>query len=432
MSFDPHDIKRDFPIFEAHPSLIYLDSAATSLKPHPVIEAEMDYLRNFSANVHRGLYRLSRKATELYEEAREVVRKFIHANSPREIIFTRSATESLNIVAQAFAPKILHGGDEIILTILEHHSNIVPWQVIAKKHGAVLKFWDITEKGVLDEHGLNKLLSPRTRLLAITHISNALGTINPLKKIIQKAHAAKVKVIVDAAQSAPHLPLDTQYLDCDFLAFSGHKMLGPTGIGVLYGKELWLTEIPPFLYGGDMIKEVRKEFSTWNELPWKFEAGTLNIAGVIGLKRAIEYLQEIGLANVHEHEKRLLSYALAEFKKLPFVKLFGPLDPEIQSGVLSFTMDGIHPHDIVALLDREDIALRAGHHCSMPLMERLGISATARISFYLYNTEDDINRLITALKKIHKLFEKFETRTRPILRKTPGLTTTTYKLQPTG
>lgn len=404
MTFDPKTIKQDFPIFAANPSLVYLDSAVTSLKPRQVIEAEMEYYTKYSANVHRGLYKLSTKATEEYESARETVKKFIHAAHSREIIFTSGTTAAINMVAKGFTKQLLHRGDEIIVTVLEHHSNLVPWQICAKRMGLKLKFCDIKENGELNEEAFGKLLTPHSRFLAITHVSNALGTINPLKRIIQKAHAAKAKVLVDAAQSVPHMPIDVQYLDCDFLAFSGHKMLGPTGIGMLYAKDRILNGMEPFLYGGDMIKEVHQEYSAWNEAPWKFEAGTPNIAGVIGLKKAIEYLQSIGLANIHEHEKRILAYAIGAMKKLDFMKLYGPLDPEKQGGVISFTIDGIHPHDIAALLDNDDIAIRAGHHCSMPLMERLKVPATARISFYLYNTEEDIDRLIVSLNKVYELF----------------------------
>lgn len=399
-------MKQDFPLFDSNPSLIYLDNAVTSLKPKQVIQAETEYYTNYSANVHRGLYQLSTKATEAYEASRETVQKFIHAAYPHEIIFTSGATAAINAVAQGFTKQLLHQGDEIIVTILEHHSNLVPWQIMAKRMGLKLKFLDIKENGELNEEAFGKLLTTHTRFLAITHVSNAIGTITPLKRIIQKAHAAKVKVLVDAAQSVPHIPIDVQYLDCDFLVFSGHKMLGPTGIGVLYAKEKILQQVEPFLYGGDMIKEVYQEYSVWNDLPWKFEAGTPNIAGVIGLKRAIEYLKEVGLSNIHEYEKKLLAYALSELKKLPSLKLFGPLDPEKQGGILSFIMEGVHPHDIAALLDQDGIAIRAGHHCSMPLMERLKVPATARISFYLYNTEEDIARLVTSLKKVHKIFNR--------------------------
>ncbi len=401
---DPKLLKKDFPIFKAHPGLTYLDSAATELKPRQVLEAEMEYYTSYSSNVHRGLYSMSIEATKQYEAAREEVAKFIHAPTPHEIIFTSGATSGINIVAQGFAKQFLHRGDEIIVTLLEHHSNFVPWQAAAKKLGLKIKFWDIKDSGELDEKAFNTLLTPQTRLLAGTHISNALGTINPLKKIIQKAHASKAKVLVDAAQSIAHIPLDAAYLDCDFLVFSGHKMFGPTGIGILYAKDRILQTMEPFFYGGDMIREVHKEYSTWNDLPWKFEAGTPNIAGAIGLSRAIKYLKEIGMAQIQEHEKKLLAYAVSELKKFPSIKLFGPLDPEKQSSILSFGMEGIHPHDIASLLDQQNIAIRAGHHCSMPLMTRLKIPATARISFSIYNTEEDIDRLISALKKIHTLF----------------------------
>lgn len=394
----------DFPLLKNDQKLVYLDSAATALKPQPVIDAVREYYEGYSANVHRGLYAMSEKATQAYEGARRTVQAFLKAKSEKEIIFTRGATESINMVAQGWGAQHLKSGDEIILSILEHHSNIVPWQMVAKKKGVVLKFLDIAEGGVLKLNELSKLLTRRTRMIAITHVSNVLGTINPLKPIIQKVHAIGAKVLVDAAQSAGHLPLDVQYLDCDFLAFSGHKMGGPTGIGVLYGKEKILRDTEPFLGGGDMIREVFKTHSTWNDLPWKFEAGTPPIASAIGLAAAIKYLEDAGLSEIRRHEKNLLACAIPLLEKIPGVRLLGPCDPEIQSAVLSFTVHGIHPHDISAILNEQHIAIRAGHHCCMPLMERLGVSATARASFAAFNTEDDLRALADGIQKVKKIF----------------------------
>lgn len=396
--------KRDFPIFEEKPEITYLDSAATSLKPKVVIDAVSNYYGKYSANVHRGIYQLSEEATAAFEGARKIVQKFINAKSEKEIIFTRGGTEAINMVAQGWGAQYLKSGDEIILTVLEHHSNIVPWQMIAKKKNCAIKYLEVDDRGVLRIDQLSKLLTRRTRMIAFTHVSNGIGVINPLKPIIQKAHAIGAKVLVDAAQSAPHIGIDVQYLDCDFLAFSGHKMCGPTGIGVLYAKEKILEGMNPFLGGGDMILEVTKTSSTWNELPYKFEAGTPPIAEAIGLGAAINYLQSIGMANIRAHEKKLLAYAIAELSKIPGVKLYGPCDPEIQAGVLSFTINGIHPHDIASIFDSEQIAIRAGHHCNMLLMERFGIPATARASFYVYNTEEDVEELVKGIGKVKKIF----------------------------
>lgn len=396
--------KKDFPIFKHHPRLVYLDSAATSLKPSCVTRAILDYYEKYSANVHRGLYDLSEKATREYENARIGVQKFINAKSPKEIIFTRGATEAINIVALTWASQNVRSGDDIIISVAEHHSNLVPWQLLAKKRNAVLKFADVNSKGILDIDQFSRLLSRRTRMVAFSHVSNALGTINPVKFLTQKAHAVGAKILIDAAQSAPHMPMDVQELDCDFLAFSGHKMCGPTGIGVLYAKEKILEKTEPLFGGGDMIREVYKTHSKWNDLPWKFEAGTPPIAQAIGLGAAIKYLQKIGMSRIREHEKKLTSYALAELSKIPAVELYGPCDPRIQSGVISFNIKGIHAHDVADILNQEGIAVRAGHHCCMPLMERLGIAATIRASFYLYSTEEDVDKLVKAIKKIKKIF----------------------------
>lgn len=398
--------REDFPIFRNQPDLVYLDSAATSLKPQCVIDAMNEYYTEYSANVHRGLYELSEKATKAYEEARIIVKDFIGAASEKEIIFTRSATESLNVIAQGWGRQFLKSGDEIILTLLEHHSNIVPWQMVAKEKNCIIKFIPIDDRGTLKLDHLNKLLNRRTKIIAISHVSNALGTITPLKPLIQKAHAIGAKVAVDAAQSIPHLPLNVHYLDCDFLAFSGHKMCGPTGIGVLFAKEKILREMLPFFGGGNMISEVYQTHSKWNDLPWKFEAGTPPIASAIGLGRAMNYLQKIGMSTVQSHEQKLVALVLAELKKIPGIELFGPADSMEQSSIISFGIKGIHPHDVAAILNEGNIAIRAGHHCCMPLMEQLGIPATARASFYMYNTEEDVHRLLAGIKKVKKIFKQ--------------------------
>ncbi|MBI5412921.1 cysteine desulfurase [Candidatus Peregrinibacteria bacterium] len=396
--------KKDFPIFKKNPGLVYLDNAATSLKPKCVIDAVNDYFSNYSANVHRGIYDLSAKATSSYEGSRETVREFINAASTKEVIFTHGATEAINMVALSWGVQNLKSGDEVILTISEHHSNLVPWQLVAKKTNCAIRFVDIDDNGVLNLAQLSKLLSRRTKIVALPHVSNALGTINPIKTMIQKAHAVGIKVLVDAAQSAPHLPIDMQQLDCDFLAFSGHKMCGPTGIGVLYAKERILENMQPIFGGGDMISEVYTTHSKWNSLPWKFEAGTPAIAEAIGLGEAIKYLKKIGMDEIKKHDAELLEFAIKRLQKIPGVKLFGPLDPKIQSGILSFNIDGIHPHDVAEILNGENIAVRAGHHCCMPLMQRLEISATVRASFYLYNDERDVEKLAHGIKKAIEIF----------------------------
>lgn len=397
-------IRADFPIFSQNKSLVYLDSAATALKPECVIDAINDYYSNYSANVHRGLYDISEKATLAYEGARQTVADFLHAKSSREIIFTKNATEGINIVAYSWGRKNLKSGDEIILTTLEHHSNIVPWQLIAREKNCAIRFVDCDKNGVLNMEQFTKLLSRRTKIVAVTHVSNALGTINPIKQIIQKAHAVSAKVMVDAAQSAPHMPIDVQHLDCDFLVFSGHKVCGPTGIGVLYGKEKILVDTPPLFGGGDMIKEVYKTHAKWNDLPWKFEAGTPPIAQAIGLSSAIKYLQAIGLGNIRKYEEKLLALAIKELQKIDGLTIYGLQSPKTQAGIISFGIKGIHPHDIAEILNEENVAIRAGHHCCMPLMEHLALPATARVSFYIYNQEEDIKKLISALLKVKKIF----------------------------
>jgi len=399
------NLKKDFPLLVNEPTLVYLDSASTALKPRAVIEAVEEYYTNYSANVHRGLYDLSERATAAYEGAREKVRTFIHAGSSREIIFTSGTTASINLVALSWGRSMLKRDDEIILSILDHHSNIVPWQLLAKDIGCKLKFIDCDSKGRLKLDQLSKLLSRRTKLIALSHVSNALGTINQLTTLTQKAHAIGAKVLIDAAQSVPHMPLNVEHLNCDFLAFSGHKLGGPTGIGVLYAKEELLKQMPPVFGGGDMIREVHTDHSSWNDLPWKFEAGTPPIAQAIGLGAAIDYYAKIGMSKVRAHEHALTEYALQKCAELPGLTIYGPADAAEQSGVISFTLEGVHPHDISSLLNEEKIAIRAGHHCCMPLMDRLKIPATARVSFGVYNSTEDIDRLIEGLKKVQKIFK---------------------------
>lgn len=403
-----NEIKKDFPIFKQKMNgqpLVYLDSAATTQKPQAVINAVKDFYEQRNANIHRGIYRLSEEATALYEGAREKVQKLINVPEKEEIIFTRGTTESINLVAYTWGRQNIESGDEIIVTEMEHHSNIIPWQLLAKEKGATLKFVPINDQGRLKVEKLNSLLSDRTKLLAIMHVSNVLGVVNPLKEIIARAHISKTKVLVDGAQAVPHLPVDVTALDCDFYAFSGHKMLGPTGIGVLYGKRELLEEMPPFMAGGDMIKEVTKENATWNELPAKFEAGTMPIAQAVGLGAAIDYLNKIGLENIWQHEQELIAYALEKMKPITGLKIYGPLEPKDKGGVLAFNIGEIHPHDIASIFDEAGVAIRAGHHCAQILMNRLETQATARASFYIYNDQLDVDKLVEAINKAKQLLQ---------------------------
>lgn len=404
---DVKKIRQDFPILDQKirgKTLIYFDSAATSQKPKEVIEALDHYYRTLNANIYRGIYYLSEEATEAYERTRRVVAAFIGAKDERSIVFTRNATESINLVAQSWGRKNLKEGDEILLTEMEHHSNLVPWQIIANEKGAVLKFISITEEGLLDLSNLGELLTERTKIFAFTHVSNVLGTINPVKELTQRAHAVGALVLVDGAQAVPHLKVDVDELGCDFYAFSAHKMLGPTGVGVLYGKPEILQNMPPFLGGGEMIMEVYPHYSTWKEIPFKFEAGTSNIADVIVFSKAIEYLQKVGLEEIRHHEKSITEYALKRMKELGDIHIFGPSNVEIKGGVISFKLDDMHPHDVGTLLDHEGIAIRAGHHCAQLLMRKLDVPATARASFYLYNTKEEVDRFVEILDKARKYF----------------------------
>ena len=398
--------KKDFPIFQKNPQLIYLDSAATSQKPKVVLNAIQDYYENYNANVRRGLYPIAEKATKKVEEIRKKVAKFINAKDPSEIIFVRNATEAINLVAYAFASHNLQKGDSIITTIMEHHSNFVPWQQVAKIKGIKFEVLDITNDGFLHIND-SRFKIQDSRFLAITHVSNVLGTINPIKEIIRKVREVNphIKILVDAAQSVPHMLVDVQDLDCDFLAFSGHKMMAGTGIGVLYGKKELLKHMQPFLYGGEMIKEVGIEQTIFADLPYRFEAGTPDIAGIISLGAAIDYLQSIGMENVRNHESRIMQYALDQLRQIDGITMHGPGDVKNRSGVISFNVDGIHAHDVAQVLGDMHICIRAGHHCAMPLHKRLGVPATARVSFYLYNDESDVNKFIKGLKEVKKIFQ---------------------------
>lgn len=397
------DIKNDFPIFSNRingKEFIYLDSAATTQKPNSVIDSIVNYYKNYNSNIHRGIYSISIESTENYENARNNIGNFIHSNSSKEIIFTRNATEAINLVANTWACTNLHEGDSIILTEMEHHSNLVPWQILAKKLKLNLDFIKISDNGKLVLDNLEDLLANNAKFLALTHASNVIGTINPIKEIISKAHNYGVVTLVDAAQSVPHMPVDVQAYDSDFFVFSGHKMLGPTGIGVLHAKKQLLENMEPFLYGGDMISNVSLHDAQWNEIPWKFEAGTPNIAGVIGLGKAVDYLNEIGMDKIRKHNQELFTYALERLSELKDFHIFGPQDDDTTGCVISFSYSDFHPHDIASILDNESIAVRAGHHCAQPLVEKLGVPATTRASFYVYNTKSDIDKLFDGLQKV--------------------------------
>lgn len=402
---DIQSIRQDFPIFGGTPPLAFLDSAASTQTPRPVVEAMDAYYDTYRSNIHRGIYRISEEATEQYENARQKVAKLINAPRSSQIVFTRNTTESINLVAYSWGSVNIKQGDEIILTILEHHSNLVPWQLLAQRTGATLRFLEITDKGLLDFTQLHDVLSEKTKLVAITHVSNVLGTINPLQSVIDTAHAADAIVVVDAAQSVPHFQVDVQQLDCDFLAFSGHKMCGPTGVGVLYGKSELLEEMPPFLGGGSMIRSVERDISTYADVPAKFEAGTPSIAEAIGLGSAVDYITQAGLASIHVHEQELLKYAHQRLQEIEGITIYGP-EPHQKAGVISFNIEGIHPHDVAGILDTHNIAIRAGHHCAQPLMKRFDVIATARASFYLYNTLEDVDRLCDGLQSAQTLMTR--------------------------
>jgi cysteine desulfurase/selenocysteine lyase len=404
--FDTQVIRQDFPILQQNVNgkpLTYLDSTASSQKPTLVIEAMNTYYREYNANVHRGIYQISEKASEAYETARKKVGRFINARSWREVIFTRNTTESINLVAYSWGQANICAGDVIISSEIEHHANLVPWQQLAARTGAVVKYIPVDEHGTLDMAAFEAMLTPQVKLVTVTQMSNVLGTMPPVRAIIDQAHAVGALVLLDGAQSVPHQPTDVQNLDCDFLAFSGHKMLGPTGIGVLWARKEILAEMPPFLTGGDMIKRVTLDGCEWNDLPWKFEAGTPSIAEAIGLGYAIDYLNQLSMADVRQHEIELVTYALDQLSQVEGIRIYGPQDPLTRGGAIPFTLGDIHPHDVAAVLDGEGIAVRAGHHCAMPLHDKFGLAATTRASFYVYNTPAEVDRLTKGLEKVIEL-----------------------------
>ena len=401
-------IRKDFPILNEKVNgkgLIYLDNAATSQKPKEVIDSLVSYYEKYNSNVHRGVHTLSIKATDEFEKSRTKIQKFINAKSSNEIIFTRNASESLNLIAYSWGKDNISSGDEIYITPFEHHSNIVPWQMLCKEKEAILKYLPLNNNGDIDIERFSKEISNKTKLVSVTHMSNVLGTVLPLKEIIELAKKYKAVTVVDACQSVPHMPVDVQNIDSDFLCFSGHKMLGPTGIGVLHGKEEILNEMSPFLYGGDMISEVTYEESKWNELPYKFEAGTPNIADSIALGVACEYLEKVGMENIWNHEMELGDYTVNRISELDKFKILGNRSKELRGGVVSFVHEEIHPHDIGSLLDGYGIAIRTGHHCAMPLVRSYGVVAASRASFYLYNNKDEVDKLVEGLKLVEEYFK---------------------------
>lgn len=401
------DIRSHFPILHQEVNgkpLVYLDSAATSQKPVSVIETLEKYYKEYNSNVHRGVHTLGTKATDAYEGAREKVRRFINAKSTEEIIFTRGATTALNMVAHSYGLDNLREGDEIVITFMEHHANIIPWQQVAKKTGATLKYIPLQEDGTISLEDVRATVTSNTKIVSVMKVSNVLGVMNPIKEIAKIAHENGAIMVVDGAQAAPHMKIDVQDLDCDFLAFSGHKMCGPTGIGVLYGKKQHLEKMEPVETGGEMIDFVDLYESTWKELPWKFEAGTPIIAGAVGLGAAIDFLEQIGLESIEAHEHKLAAYAMDKLSQIEGMTIYGPKDPGLRAGVVTFNIEDVHPHDVATVLDAEGIAVRAGHHCAQPLMKWLKASATARASFYLYNTEEEIDKLVEGLIKTKEYF----------------------------
>lgn len=404
-AFDVHTVREDFPILgqeiQGNP-LAYLDNAATSQKPLSVIQSQVDFYEKTNANVHRGLHTLSDRATEAYENAREKVRHFINAHSTREIVFVRGATEAINLVASSFGQMVVNEGDEIVISALEHHANIVPWQLLCQQKKAHLRVVPVFDNGELDLDAYRKIMTDRTKLVALTHVSNAIGTVNPLREMIEIAHEKGVPILVDGAQAVPHQTVDVRSLQCDFYVFSGHKMYGPTGIGVLYAKEDLLTAMPPYQGGGEMIKQVSFDQSTFNDLPFKFEAGTPNIAGAIGLGAAIDYLSTLDFAQITRYEQQLLNYATEKLSAIEGLRIIG--EAANKAPVISFVLDNVHPHDIGTILDHQGIAVRAGHHCAMPLMERFGVSATVRASFAFYNTFTEINSLVAGIHEVKRIF----------------------------
>ncbi|MFB6346541.1 MAG: cysteine desulfurase [bacterium] len=403
--FDVDEVREDFPILNQEINgepLVYFDNAATSQKPESVIDAIDEYYREYNSNVHRGAHSLSDRATQAYEDSREAVRDFINANSTEECIFVSNTTEGINLVANSWALQRLNEDDEILLTAMEHHSNLIPWQMVADKTGATIRFAELNEKGEVDQASYDEKLSTDTALVAFPHMSNVLGTIVPAQKMIEKAHDVDAKVAVDGAQSVPHMPVDVQELDCDFLSFSGHKMCGPTGIGVLYGKKKLLQEMPPFLGGGEMIGRVERQQATWADLPHKFEAGTPNIAQAVGLKAAVDYLSDLGMETIHEYETEVINHALERVEDIGGMTVYGSADH--RGAVLSFAIEDVHPHDLSQVLDNHGVAIRAGHHCAQPLMDWLGIQATARASLSFYNKKDEVEPFVQGLQQAKEFF----------------------------
>ena len=406
---DVEKIREDFPILhrriKGRKRLIYLDNAATTQKPRSVIDSISDYYLNYNSNIHRAVHQLAEEATFAYEEARRKVAKLINARSADEIIFTRNATESINLIANSWAGQHLTKRNKVLITEIEHHSNIVPWQLVTGKVGATLDYLGVGDEGRIDiKDFANKVHDPGLKLVSVSQMSNVLGTILPVKEMTKLAHEMNVPMMIDAAQSVPHMKVDVQDLDCDFMAFSGHKMLGPTGVGILFGKREFLEEMPPFIGGGDMIKEVHKQKTSFNDLPYKFEAGTPNIADVIGLGAAIDYLNDLGFENIREHEMQITEYALEKIKEIKGITIYGPQDMNERGAVISFNLGDIHPHDLATILNDFGIAMRSGHHCAQVLMERLDVSATSRVSFYVYNSKEEVNILIEALQSARRLF----------------------------
>ncbi len=412
--FDINEVRKEFPILGRKVNgkqLTYMDNAATTQKPRCVIEALTDYYENYNANVHRGVHTLSVEATDRFEAAREKVASFINAETSKSLIWTRNASESLNFVMHSWGAKNISAGDEIVLTPMEHHSNLVPWQQLARQRGALIKYLEMTPEGILDLDRLDSVIGERTKLVSVTHMSNALGTINPVRKLAEIAHSVGAKFLVDGAQSVPHMATDVQEIGCDFLTFSGHKMLGPTGIGALYVQMDTLETMEPYYTGGEMVLEVTYEDASWAALPMKFETGTPNIADVISFGVAIDYLNQLGMANVREHERSLTEYALHRFEVVESegVDVFGPRDVDLRGGIISFNAKDVHPHDLGTFLDQEGIAIRTGHHCAMPLVKSFGLSATARASFYVYNTREEVDRLVEALLAALRYFRNDST-----------------------
>ncbi len=404
----PEKIRQDFPILFQEVNdepLVYLDNAATTQKPKQVLATMTHYYSANNANVHRGVHTLAERATHDYEAAREKVRRFLNAQETAEILFTRGTTTSLNWVAQSYGDAFVKAGDEIVISYMEHHSNIIPWQQLAKRTGATLKYIELTEEGFLDLEHATSIITEKTKIVSVAHASNVLGVINPIQELATIVHEKGGILVVDGAQSAPHIKIDVQSLDCDFFAFSGHKMCATTGTGVLYGKRKWLEQMEPVEFGGEMIDFVGLQDSTWKELPWKFEAGTPNIAGVIALGAAIDYLESIGLAGIHQYEEELVGYVLPKLQAIEGLMIYGPKDPTQRTGVISFNLENLHPHDVATGLDMEGVAVRAGHHCAQPLLKYLGVAATARASFYMYNTKADADRFVQAILATKEFFQ---------------------------